>query len=170
MREDSDQQEATQFTFLLAQVGIEAALAADDFALLADSTLGFQFLTEDDRAAYRRAWAQDDALRAMVDYYRVSGYVPPGDGRAGFGDYAPEFRDKTIDVPTLVIYAEGSPYVRPATLEGLEQLVPDLRLVRVPSETHWLHEEQPQLLNRLVRGYLEEKRSPSASRSAAGRR
>jgi epoxide hydrolase 4 len=156
MREDPEQQEASQFTFLLAESGIEEALAADEFRLLASSTLGFDFLTENDRAAYRRAWAQEDALRAMVDYYRVSGYLPPKDGRPGFGDYAPEFRDKTIEVPTLVIYAEGSPYARPATLEDLGDFVPDLRLERVPSETHWLHEEQPELVNRLVRAFLDE--------------
>jgi pimeloyl-ACP methyl ester carboxylesterase len=34
--------------------------------------------------------------------------------------------------------------------------VPDLRLERVPSETHWLHEEQPELVNRLVRAFLDE--------------
>ena len=136
--------------------GIEDALALDDFALLTSSTLGFDFLSENDRAAYRRAWAQDDALAAMVDYYRVSGYLPPRDGHTGFGDYAPEFRDKTIEVPTLVIYAEGSPYARPATLDGLEDFVPDLRLERVTSETHWLHEEQPEVVNRLVRAFLDE--------------
>lgn len=92
----------------------------------------------------------------MVDYCRVSGYLPPREGRVGFGDYAPEFRDKAIAVPTPVIYDEGSPYVRPATLHGLEELVPDLRLERVPSDTHWLHEEQPELLNRSVGAFLDE--------------
>jgi epoxide hydrolase 4 len=156
IRDDPEQQEASQFTFLLTERGIEEALAADDFALLASNTLGFDFLTENDRAAYRRAWSQEDALRAMVDYYRVSGYLPPRHGGAGFGDYAPEFRDKTIEVPTLVIYAEGSPYARPATLKGLGDFVPNLRLERVPSETHWLHEEQPELVNRLLRAFLDE--------------
>src|SRR2546425_5767303 len=149
MQEDPEQQEASQFTLLLAQDGIEEQLAADNFRLLADAVLGFDFLTEDDRAAYRRAWSQEDALTAMVDYYRVSGYLPPHDKRPGFGDYAPEFRDKTIEVPTLVIYAEGSPYARPGTLDGLEDFVPDLRLHRVPSHTHWLHEENPELANGL---------------------
>ena len=156
LREDGEQQEASQFTLLLAEDGIEERLAADDFALLAGAILEFDFLSEEDRAAYRRAWSQQDALRAMVDYYRVSGYGPPHDGRPGFGDYAPEIRDKTIVVPTLVIYAEGSPYVRPATLEGLESLVPDLRLHRVPSQTHWLHEESPELVNGLIRAFVAE--------------
>lgn len=156
MREDSEQQQASQFTLLMAEDGIEDQLAADEFKLLADAVLGFDFLTEDDRAAYRRAWSQEDALRAMVDYYRVSGYLPPHGDRPGFGDYAPEFRDKTIETPTLVIYAEGSAYARPATLVGLEDLVPDLRLDRVPSRTHWLHEENPGVVNGLIRDFLAE--------------
>jgi pimeloyl-ACP methyl ester carboxylesterase len=156
MREDEEQQQASQFTLLLAEDGIEERLASDNFALLTDAVLCFGFLGEEDRAAYLRAWSQEDALRAMVDYYRVSGYLPPHDGCLGFGDYAPEFRDKTVDVPTSVIYAEGSPYVRSATLDGLEGLVPDLRLRRVPSQTHWLHEESPELINSLIRDFLNE--------------
>jgi pimeloyl-ACP methyl ester carboxylesterase len=156
LRESPEQQAASQFTLQLAQDGSEDLLAANDFALLAEAMLSSDHLTDEDRAAYRGAWSQEDAMRAMVDYYRVSGYHPPHEGRPGFGDYAPEFRDKRIEVPTLVLYAEGSPYATPATIEGLDRLVPDLRLHRVPSETHWLHEEKPALVNELIREFLAE--------------
>ena len=51
----------------------------------------------------------------------------------------------------------GSPYARPATLGGLEEFVPNLRLPRVPSQTHWLHEENPELVNVLIRDFLAER-------------
>lgn len=45
-----------------------------------------------------------------------------------------------------------------ADLRGynLSDFVPDLRLERIPSETHWLYEEQPELVNRLLRTFLDE--------------
>ncbi len=154
MKEDAEQQSARRFTLLLAQDGAERQLSERDYEVLSQA-LPVESLTQADRDAYRRAWGQEDATRAMVDYYRVSGYGPPHDGRPGFGDYVPDVRDKTIEVPTLVIHSEDSPFARPATLDGLEELVPDLRLHRIPDRSHWLHEQEPEKVNRLIREFFD---------------
>jgi pimeloyl-ACP methyl ester carboxylesterase len=41
-------------------------------------------------------------------------------------------------------------------LEGLERLVPDLRVVRLPAATHWLVHEQPQRVIREIAEFVDD--------------
>jgi pimeloyl-ACP methyl ester carboxylesterase len=52
----------------------------------------------------------------------------------------------TVRVPTLVIWAEGDVALRPSLLDGLDEFVPVMRLVRVPGATHWIVHERPALI------------------------
>lgn len=79
--------------------------------------------------AYREAFLQPGAAKAAINYYRAAfrtGMRVPG-------------LDRSLDaVPTLVLWGEGDRYLGPELLDGLEPLVPDLRLVRIPGASHWL--------------------------------
>lgn len=59
-----------------------------------------------------------------------------------------------VEVPTLVIYPEADPYVRPASHVGLEHFVRDLTFQRVKDGTHWIAEQHPDLVNRHIREFL----------------
>jgi len=59
-----------------------------------------------------------------------------------------------IDVPTLVIWGERDRALRPVLLEGLDRVVPDLRIERIPDATHWLVHEQPERIERAIRGFV----------------
>ena len=56
--------------------------------------------------------------------------------------------------PTLVVKAQGSPYFLDGTLEGLEEYVADLTIKRVPTQSHWIADEKPEILNAHIRKFL----------------
>ena len=60
-----------------------------------------------------------------------------------------------MKVPTLVILSEKDIALRTGNLRGLEQLVPNVKMVRVPQATHWLNHVQPVLRNALIREFVE---------------
>jgi pimeloyl-ACP methyl ester carboxylesterase len=59
-----------------------------------------------------------------------------------------------VRVPTLVIWGELDQALLPGNLDGLELYVDDLTLKRIPDATHWIVNEQPELVNSLIREFL----------------
>jgi epoxide hydrolase 4 len=55
-----------------------------------------------------------------------------------------------------VIWGEDDTALLTSNLNGLEEYVPDLRLIRVPGASHWLVAEQPELVNREIRRFVTE--------------
>ena len=83
----------------------------------------------EDVEAYREAFLRPGAATATINYYRAA-------FRSGMR--VPGLRRSLAGVPTLVLWGEGDRYLGPELLDGLEALVPDLRLVRIPGASHWL--------------------------------
>lgn len=146
-------QQRARFMFNLRSADGPDVVAADDFALLR-ATLDFDFLTDDDRAAYLAAWRQPGAARSMLAIDRREGLGPgTDDGTPARGNYAPEFLSLRSEVPTLVMFSPGDPYNDPACFRGIEAYVPDATTVEVGA-THWLPEEVPEQVNDLIRRFL----------------
>ena len=59
-----------------------------------------------------------------------------------------------VGVPTLVVWGERDTALLPANLDGLDNVVPDLKLVRVPQATHWIAHDEPDLVNREIAAFL----------------
>ncbi|MFL6646340.1 MAG: alpha/beta fold hydrolase, partial [Sulfurifustaceae bacterium] len=114
-----------------------------------------QWLSDDDRSRYREAWAQPGALTASLNYYRVSPLYPPASG--GTAEHLPDLDPAafTVNVPTLVIWGERDRALRPVLLDGLNDVVPNLRIERIPEGSHWVIHEQPERVNRLIREFIE---------------
>jgi pimeloyl-ACP methyl ester carboxylesterase len=56
----------------------------------------------------------------------------------------------TVRVPTTVLWGMADTALAPGLLEGLEQWVPQLNLIRVPEGSHWIVHEQPERVAALV--------------------
>ncbi len=158
---DPAQQAASQYMRMLRDAGAEALLSADGYAglkaLFDRFGGGWKGLPEGDRARYLEAWSRPGALTGALNYYRASPLYPPGPeggddrGAAGLAiDPAPF----VVRVPTLVIWGEEDAALLPCLLDGLDQVVAELRLERVPDAGHWIVHEQPDTVNRLVRDFL----------------
>ena len=151
LQHDPEQQAASAYMNFLCRPDAEALLAENDFARLwpfftnmgaADpSRPGGGWLTEAVREQYREVW--NAGLRGGCNYYRATPLRPPTapDSTVMTIRFAPEA--VTVQVPTLVLWAEDDIALPNSLLDGLETFVPRMRLVRLPKATHWVIHEQP---------------------------
>ena len=151
LQSDPVQQAASAYMNFLCRPDAEALLAENDYARLwpfftnmgaVDPTRpGGGWLTEPVRQQYRKVW--NAGLRGGCNYYRASPLRPPTapDSAVMSVRLAPEALN--VRVPTLVIWAEDDLALPVSLLDGLEAYVPRMRLVRLPSATHWVIHEQP---------------------------
>lgn len=157
LAEDAEQREASAYMNWLREPGSEARLAADDFAMMESffRTVGdAPWFSGETRAAYQRAWSQPGALTGGVNYYRASPLHPSKGAADGASRLALNPQDFMVRVPTLVIWGERDRALRPVLLEGLEQVVPDLRIERVPDGTHWLVHEFPERIAAAIQRFV----------------
>lgn len=157
LREDPAQQAASGYINLLREPGIEARLAADDFALMwtfFERFGGAAWLTPALRERYRQAWSATPAnapgqpvaaspLTGPVNYYRASPLHPPTSPSDPI--HTLELPDAVlrVNVPTRVIWGEADTALPPSLLDGLDAWVPDLKITRLPGLSHWLLHEDP---------------------------
>ena len=156
---DAEQQTASQYMNWLRRPGSEAVLARDGFARLDDFFLrlgGAAWFRGEVRDAYHAAWAQPGAIAGAVAYYRASPLHPPSGDDPGAARLQLADSDFVVRTKTLVVWGERDTALRPVLLEGLERLVPDLRVVRLPAATHWLVHEQPQRVIREIAEFVDD--------------
>jgi pimeloyl-ACP methyl ester carboxylesterase len=157
LAEHPGQQKASQYMLFFRSAEAEATLAADNYALLRKMVLGegqpWGWATAADRTAYLEAWAQPGALTGGLNFYRAARLGPPAPGeppRTRAGDLS----GLVVKVPTLVIWGEKDTALVPENLDGLDRVVSDLTIRRVPDGTHWVAHEQPALVSRHIREFL----------------
>jgi len=102
-------------------------------------------------AAYVEAWSRPGALTGMLEWYRASPLHPP-EPEAPLRALDPEmFR---VKVPTLVVWGEGDHALLPGNLDGLGEVVDDLRVVRIPDASHWVIHERPAQVMRAIEEFV----------------
>jgi len=153
LREDPEQQEASQYLLGLRRPEIESLISHENFAALRN-TLEQPFIDEYDVEQYQESWREPGALQGMLGWYQREGLGPPEDCTPARGNYAPEITPLIVRTPTLVIYPTADQYTRPAAHEGIDQYVPDLVFQTIDDGSHWVAEEHPDLVNRYIRGFL----------------
>ena len=103
--------------------------------------------TDEDILEYRRALSVPGAATAMLNYYR-----------AAFRDALTRrtsAASTTIRAPTLLIWAENDFALGKELTNDMEALFSrDFRLEYVPNTSHWVMEERPELVNRLLMDFL----------------
>jgi pimeloyl-ACP methyl ester carboxylesterase len=160
LRENPKQQEASQYMLVFRSAQAEAMMSADNFALMQETILGEGmrqgYISEADRKAYVEAWSQPGALTGGLNYYRAAEVGPGGHATGGHDAFKMNHPAASFEVkvPTLVIWGEKDPYLLADNLNGLEQYVPKLMVVRIPDATHWVVHEQPASVNELIRDFL----------------
>jgi pimeloyl-ACP methyl ester carboxylesterase len=97
--------------------------------------------TEADLDEYGRAFSAPGAATAAINYYRaaIRSRVPSG----------------TIKAPTLLIWAEDDFALGVELSRGMDGLFSgDFRVEYIPDTSHWVMEEQPEVVNRLLLEFL----------------
>jgi pimeloyl-ACP methyl ester carboxylesterase len=100
----------------------------------------------EDVARFLHAIQRPGALTAGINYYRAA-------FRRSLGRDVAEMNP--IAQPTLVIWGEQDRYIDNRLLDGLDAWVSDLRIERLPDASHWVQNDAPERVNRLLVDFLQ---------------
>jgi pimeloyl-ACP methyl ester carboxylesterase len=144
---DPAQQAASAYMNWLRAPGAEEALMKHDCKALEGFFLGGQrpdrvWYTPERAARYREVWAR--GLTGGLNYYRASPLHPPTPEEPGPATLRLDPLNFRVRVPTLVLWGEADRAFTPRQLDGLDELIDDLTIERLPDATHWLAHEEPQ--------------------------
>lgn len=156
--EDSAQRVASQYITAFRTPGFEKAVAAMGFEAFFEKTFGghvdLATIPETEKRQYLAEWSQPGALTAMLNWYRASKLVVPPPGLSvPLPDWLLRFASR-VAVPTLVIWGLRDTALLPVQLEGLEDVVDDLEIVRIADAGHFVPWERPQAVAEALRDFL----------------
>ena len=102
---------------------------------------------DEDIAVFARNAAQPGALTAMINYYRAL---------LGGGGFRRQnaLGYPVIETPTLLIWGEDDVALTKATTFATGDYVEDLMIRYLPRVSHWVQQEQPEIVNAMLRAYL----------------
>jgi pimeloyl-ACP methyl ester carboxylesterase len=127
----------------------ELVIQSFDFRLLEEAFIGMAVdktaFTPTDLNAYKQAAAKPGALTAMLNYYRANIFQPELASRE-WG---------VLQVPTLLIWGENDTALGKELTYGTEAYVQDLTVRYIPNCSHWVQQEQPQLVNQYMQEFLQ---------------
>ena len=145
--EDAAQRAASQYISAFRNPGMERGLEAMGletfYAKTFASHADVSKVPDEERAAYLADWGAPGALTAMLNWYRASEVVVPAPGEAAELPAWTQLPFPAIKPPTLVIWAMRDVALLPVQLDGLDELVDDLTIVRVPDAGHFIPWEKP---------------------------
>lgn len=125
----------------------ELALQAIDYAIIGkiftEMAINKNAFTSADIEAYKDAAARRGALTAMINYYR-NVFFSLGQRQWGI-----------LDLPTLMIWGEEDTALGKELTYGTEAYVRDFQIKYIPNCSHWVQQEQPELVNQYMREFLE---------------
>ena len=160
--EDPAQRAASQyinaFRNPLMEKGIEAMGLETFFSKTFASHADVSLLSDAERRHYLDDWSRPGALTAMLNWYRASEIVVPKPGEQARAPAWTEAPFPKIKVPTLVLWAMRDTALLPVQLEGLEDLVEDLRIVTVAEAGHFVPWEQPETVAAAIRDFMRDAR------------
>lgn len=124
----------------------ELLLRAGDYRLIIGMLSGMMInksaLTPRDFVFFKKAVSKPGALTAMLNYYRnvfQSNMV----------------RRSILEVPTLMIWGENDAALGKDLTYGTDSYVSDFQIEYIPNCSHWVQQEQPELVNQLIWRFLE---------------
>ena len=133
---------AFQIPWLPEQLLLRRGARAVADAMRAGSRLPETFIP-DDLDLYRRAFRRPGAATATLNYYRAA-------LRGG----RPAWWTRVVTAPTMLIWGRDDFALGNELTLGMERLVSDLRIEYVPDAGHFVMEERPETVNRLLLEFL----------------
>ena len=109
---------------------------------------------EAEKQQYLAEWSQAGGMTSMLNWYRATKLVVPP---TGVTVPVPDWLLRafpTIKVPTLVIWGMKDLALLPLQLEGLDELVDDLRIVQLPDAGHFAPWEAGEQVAAALRDFL----------------
>lgn len=164
LQQNPAQQKASAYMNLFRSPQAEAILSANNYAALVQAVFNGstkpENFTDEDRQAYLAAWSQPGALTGGLNYYRAAKLGPPANGNeaASVAEMQKSFAvapSLMVKVPTLVIWGEKDTALLTGNLDGMDKFIPELTIKRIASGSHWVIHEEPELVNRYIREFIQ---------------
>lgn len=102
-----------------------------------------EVFTDEVLGRYVEVFSRPGAITPTLSYYR----------NMDANWHAAASLPERIDLPALMICAEGDPVLTPAMSAGMEERVPDLERVIIDDCGHWTQQEQPDATNEALIGF-----------------
>ena len=156
--ESSAQRAASQYIRAFRAPGFEKLVERMGYETFFEKSFGghvdLALIPESEKRQYIAEWSQPGAMTAMLNWYRASRLiVPPTSATAPIPDWVlgalPNLR-----VPTLVVWGMRDKALLPIQLDGLDRLIDDLEIVRLPDAGHFAPWEAPDAVADALRGFL----------------
>ena len=158
--EDEAQRAASQYINFFRSDAAEAAISAMGLEAFLEKVLLSHSdptkLTAEERQAYLDQWKQPGTLTAMLNWYRAATIEVPAPGVEAEAPLWTRMPFPKLRTPTLLVWGLKDPALLPVQLEGLHDLVEDLRLVTSPTASHFIPWEEPGTVTSAIRDFLAE--------------
>ena len=146
-RQVIEQAQKSWYMLLFQFPGVaEEWLAMDNFANLRRfvfDTAAPGTFSADEQTVFCDALARPGRLTAALNYYRAN--IPPENWLKPPPDLPP------VTVPTTIIWGEADAYMSSVLLDrSIEKVAGPLHVERLPGVSHWVQQEVPDVVNRLL--------------------
>jgi pimeloyl-ACP methyl ester carboxylesterase len=153
-----EQQRRSWYMFFFQHPLADAAVAHDDFRFLErlwqDWSPGWSYAAAD-MEALKATFRTPGVLSAALGYYRCT--LNPERQDPALADLQAQLSFSPILAPSLIFYGARDGCMGVELLEGMEALFPNgLRKVVCEGAGHFVHQEQPQQVNRVLIDFLKQ--------------
>ena len=156
--ENEDQRAASQYINWFRTPAAEKAIEAMGFDAFFQKTfvshVELTKIPEAEKQRYIADWSQPGGMLPMLNWYRATKLVVPPPGiTVPLPDWLLRAFPK-VRVPTLVIWGMKDPALLPLQLDGLDDLVENLRIVKLPEAGHFAPWEAGEQVAEALRDFL----------------
>jgi pimeloyl-ACP methyl ester carboxylesterase len=156
--EDTEQRAASQYINAFRVPGFAKVVERMGFEAFFEKTFAghvdLALIAEAEKREYIAEWSQPGTMQAMLNWYRASRLIiPPPLVAVPIPDWVLGAFPH-VPVPTLVIWGMRDKALLPLQLDGLNRLVPDLRIERILDAGHFVPWERPEPVARALEGFL----------------
>jgi pimeloyl-ACP methyl ester carboxylesterase len=139
--ESGEQRAASQYISAFRAPGFEKMVETKGFDWFFDTTFArhvdLSKISAAERQRYIAGWSRPGAFNAMLNWYRGSRIaVPPIGAEVPLPDWLLR-AFPAVKIPTLVLWGMKDKALLPLQLDGLDKLVDDLSVVRLPETGHF---------------------------------
>jgi pimeloyl-ACP methyl ester carboxylesterase len=156
--EDADQRSASQYINAFRAPGLEMLVEAKGFEWFFEKTFSghvdLAAIPEAEKRQYIAEWSQPGALTAMLNWYRASPLLVPPPGIVVPLPDAILQLSRKVRIATLVVWGMRDKALLPVQLDGLDEVVEDLRVVRLPDAGHFAPWEAPKAVAQALAPFL----------------
>jgi pimeloyl-ACP methyl ester carboxylesterase len=156
--ESADQRAASQYINAFRAPGFEKLVETKGYDWFFDTTFSkhvdVSLISEAEKRQYLTAWSQPGAFNAMLNWYRAAKViVPPPLVTVPLPDVLLRLFPM-VKIPTLVVWGMKDFALLPMQLDGLDILVDELTVVRLPDVGHFAPWEAGEQVAEAMRPFL----------------